>query len=406
LKIAVLAHSFPRFAGDTHGPFVQHLSEALSRRGHEMHVLVPFDVELVTEREGPLQIHSFRYIWPPSWHLLGYSRTLARDVKLKQWAYLQAPFYFLFATRALKRLVRSHGIELVHAHWILPNGFVASRVRRATGVPYGVTLHGSDIFMAERNALFRRMASSALEGAAHVTSCSGDLQERLVALAGGDPQGKVQLVANGTDVVPQQVDTSAVRTAHGLAQDDRLVVAVGRLVDKKGFRFLLEATPEILADEPRARIVIGGEGDLEADLKRRARELGIAERVTFTGGLSHPQVLDLIAAADVFVMPSVRDPRGNIDGLPIVVLEAMAAGRAIVATSVAGMPLAIEHGSSGVLVEERSPRALAEATKALFADPARARELGDAARHRVEESLNWDAIAAVHDGLYRAADSG
>ncbi|MEE2777828.1 MAG: glycosyltransferase family 4 protein [Acidobacteriota bacterium] len=403
MKVAVLAHSFPRFEGDTHGPFVQHLSEALGRRGHEMHVLLPWDPELRLERDSPLRLHSFRYVWPRSYHLLGYSRTMQRDVRMRLWGYLQGPLYLHFATRALRRLVLSEGIELVHTHWILPNGYVADRVRRATGVPFAATLHGTDVFMAERNALFGSMAARALAGASHVTSCSADLQSRLVALGSSEHADKVHLVANGTDLVSTEHDAVATRRRYGFDDSDRLVVAVGRLVDKKGFRYLVDAAPEIVGAVPRARIVIGGEGELRADLEARAAQAGVGARVSFTGGLSHPQVLELLAAADVVVMPSVRDPQGNIDGLPIVVLEAMAAERAIVASDVAGMPLALEDDSSGVLVPERDSAAITAATVALLQDAERATTLGRAAKSRVEQSLTWDAIAGIHDGLYRAA---
>jgi glycosyltransferase involved in cell wall biosynthesis len=114
-------------------------------------------------------------------------------------------------------------------------------------------------------------------------------------------------------------------------------------------------------------------------------------------------VLDLLAAAAVFVMPSVRDRRGNIDGLPVVVLEAMAAGAPVVATAVAGMPLAVADGETGVLVPEKDPRALAEAVGSLLDRPEKARALGRAGRERVAAELNWAAVARVHDALYRAA---
>lgn len=403
MRVAVLAHSFPRFAGDTHGPFVKHLSEALARRGHDVHVLVPWDPQLRPDPGSPLRVHSFRYVWPKRWHLLGYSRTLQRDVRLKLWAYLQAPLYFFFATRSLGRLVRRERIDLVHAHWILPNGWVAARVKAATGVPYAVTLHGSDVFMAERNALFTRLARTALAGAAHVTSCSGDLETRLAALGGDRAGRKIRLVANGTELPTSAVDGAAARRRWGLPAAGPLVVAVGRLVDKKGFAYLLEALPGILDRVPEARVVIGGGGELSGPLARRAEELGVLGRVVFTGGLSHPEVLELVAAADVFVMPSVRDPRGNIDGLPIVVLEAMAAGRPVVASAIAGMPLAIADGVSGRLVPEKDPTAIASAVADLLADPSAALAMGERARRRVETELNWDAVASVHDTLYAAA---
>jgi len=407
MKVAVLAHSFPRFPGDTHGTFIKSLCEALARRGHEMHVLVPFDPELAPDPDSPLHVHSFRYVRPDRWHLLGYSRTLKRDVGLRLWALFQSPLYFLFAERALARLVRSRGIELVHAHWHLPNGFVACRVRRRTGVPFAVTLHGSDVFMAERNALFGAMARRALAGASHVTSCSTDLRERLLRVGGEEHASKVHLVANGTDLAPEALPGTSTaaetRARLGVAGGDRLVVAVGRMVDKKGFRFLLEAAPAIAAGHPEARIVLGGGGDLLPRLRDQARELGLGDRVLFPGPLDHHQVLELLTAAEVFVMPSVRDRRGNVDGLPIVVLEAMAAGRPVVATNVAGMPLAVDDGDTGVLVPERDSGALAAAVGALLDDPERGRRMGAAGLDKVRRELNWDAIAGRHDDLYRRA---
>jgi glycosyltransferase involved in cell wall biosynthesis len=400
MRVAVLAHSFPRFPGDTHGPFVKHLSESLAARGHRVWVLVPYDPAIERDPATPLTIRSFRYVWPDRWHRLGYSRTLRRDVGMTATSYLQAPLYFLFAERALSRLVRRERIDLVHAHWILPNGFVAARVSRATGVPYAVTLHGSDVFMAERNPLFGAMARRALAGASHVTSCSGELRDRLLRLGGAEHGAKVHLVPNGTEAEP----AAGTGERHpAVPVGCRAVVAVGRLVDKKGFGYLLEAAPRIFERVPDACIVLGGGGPLEGALREQAARLGIADRVVFTGLLPHPDVLRLMASAEVVAMPSVRDERGNVDGLPVVVLEAMAAARPVVASAISGMPLAIEDGVNGRLVPERDPEALAGAIIDLLADPATARRLGAAARRRVEEELNWDAVAGIHDRLYREA---
>ena len=415
MRIAVLAHSFPRFPGDTHGPFVKHLAEAVARRGHQVFALVPFDPELRPDPGTPVPVSSFRYVRPDRGHRLGYSRTLHRDLGMKLGAYLQSPLYFLFAARALRRLVRRQRIDLVHAHWILPNGYVASRVAAATGVPYAITLHGSDVFMAERNPLFRALARRALAGAAHVTSCSAELRDRLLALGGQEHAAKVLVVPNGTDLVADPAPAgggaegeagdarAALRARLGISSDARLVVAVGRLVDKKGFRYLLDAAPAILGAFPAARIVLGGGGDLRAELEEQARRLGIAGAVVFTGPLAHPEVLGLVASGELFVMPSVRDPRGNVDGLPIVVLEAMAAGKPVVATAISGLPLAVTDGVTGRLVPERDPAALAAAVVELLGDPERAHRLGDTGRRRVRDELNWDAVAAVHDRLYRRA---
>lgn len=414
MRVAVLAHSFPRFPGDTHGTFVKRVSEELALLGHEVHALIPFDPELREDPDSPVTVHSFRYVRPERWHRLGYSRTLHRDLGMRFAAWAQAPLYFPFAGRALRRLIEERGIELVHAHWILPNGFVAARATRRSGVPYVASLHGSDVYMAERNPLFRRMARRALAGARHVTSCSPDLRDRLVEAArngrsGADPEGadRISLVPYGADLPADgPTDPAAARRRMGLPEDGRIVAAVGRMVDKKGFAYLIEAAPAILGRRDDVRLVVGGGGDLLPALRARAGELGVADRVLFPGALSHPQVLDLLAAADVFVMPSVRDERGNVDGLPVVIPEAMAAGNSVVASDVAGIPLAVRHEETGLLVPEKDPSALAEAVSRLLDRPEEARALGAAGRERVAAELTWTAIARVHDGIYRRAAAG
>lgn len=402
MRIAVLAHSFPRFPGDTHGPFVMRLSEELARRGHEVTALVPWDRELRGLPESPLEVESFRYAWPPGLHLLGYSRTLERDRGMKSLAWALSPLYFLFAERALDRLVRRRGIELIHAHWILPNGFVAARVARRHGIPCVATLHGTDVFMAERAPFLRAMGRRALEGAALVTSCSADLRGRLLELGGGEAT-KVVLVPNGTDPAPAIAaeTTASLRAKLGVDAPSTLIVAIGRLVDKKGFDVLVEALPALTRSRPGVRLVIGGGGPLAEVLRRRAAELGVADRLQLTGALSHPEVLALLASADVVAMPSVRDDRGNVDGLPIVVLEAMAAGKALVASDIAGIPLAVEQAESGLLVPDRDPAALALALGQLVDDRELASRLGAAARARVLAELTWPRIAARHEELWR-----
>ncbi len=406
MRALVLAHSFPRFPGDTHGPFVMRLSEELAELGHEITVLVPWDRDLRGLPGSPLRIESFRYAWPASLHVLGYSRTMERDRGMKLLAWAMSPLYFAFAERALARLVVQRRIELVHAHWILPNGYVAARVSRRFDIPFVSTLHGTDVFMAERAKFLGAMARTALATARHVTSCSPDLRDRLLAVA--DPTGtlaaRVSLIPNGTDLVPpaSPAAVAAVRQRLGLGGDHTLVVAVGRLVDKKGFDILVAALPTLVADRPQVRLVIGGGGPLEEPLRAQAQALGVGDRLVLTGPLAHPEVLALIGAADAVAMPSVRDDRGNVDGLPIVVLEAMAAGRPLVASDIAGIPLAVTNGETGLLVPERDPGALAAALGRVIDDRELASRLGSAARERVSAELTWPRIAARHDAIWRS----
>jgi glycosyltransferase involved in cell wall biosynthesis len=301
-------------------------------------------------------------------------------------------------------VVRRSSFDVIHAHWVLPNGPPAALAARLRGLPLVISLHGSDVYLAERAAPLSLAAAGALRAAAAVTACSGDLRERALRLGAS---------ADCTDVIPYGVDPQAfqpdpasgaqVRAELGLSPDAPLVVTVSRLVYKKGLTYLLEAFPRVLERHPDAALVIAGYGDLRDELERRAGELGIAARVYFPGQLARDRAACYIGAADVYVVPSIHDQGGNVDGLPNALLEGMGAARPIVASRVAGIPEVIVDGQHGLLTPERDSGALAAAIVRLLDDRALARRLGAAARRRVLDELTWDATAERFERVYRRA---
>ena len=183
------------------------------------------------------------------------------------------------------------------------------------------------------------------------------------------------------------------------------MLALGRLVYKKGFTYLIEAAPAILAAHPEARIVIAGGGDLAGELTRQVAGLGLAGRVLLPGPVARDLVPLYFSGADVFALPSVVDQRGNVDGLPNALLEAMASGAAIVASDVAGVPLAVHDGENGLLVPQKEPARLAEAVIRLLDSPDLRARYGAASRKRVEDDLNWEHVALQFEQLYEAAQA-
>jgi glycosyltransferase involved in cell wall biosynthesis len=168
----------------------------------------------------------------------------------------------------------------------------------------------------------------------------------------------------------------------------------------------VEAFPAVLAGQPRARLVLGGEGPLRDSLARQAVEQGIESRVTFAGRVPWDKVPALLAAADIFVLPSVRDESGNVDGLPTVLLEAMSSGSAVVASDIGGVSLVIENGRTGLCVPPGDVQALAGAILSLAREPEKGRELGRAARQAVVERFNWEDVAGQIAGLLEGAVRG
>jgi phosphatidyl-myo-inositol dimannoside synthase len=366
-------------------------------------VLAPHAAGLPAAREDAagVRVVTFRYA-PERCEMLGYGRSLEADERVRRGAALAAPLYAMGAVRALHGLLRRQRFDLVHAHWIVPNGPLAALAAGRT--PYAIGLHGSDVFLAER-PLVRRLARWALSRARLLTGCSPELVERICAL--GFPPARARVIPYGVDVAtfaPDPGRGGAWRERLGIPAGAPLLLGVGRMATKKGFQVLVAALPPLLAAHPGLHVVLAGGGDRLQEF--RAAVAPWRGRVHLPGPVPHDALPDLYRAADLFVLPAVHDPGGNVDGLPNVILEAMACGLPVVASRVSGIPLAVLDGTTGRLVPEGDAAALARAVGDLLADPGEARRMGEEGRRRAASELTWDAVAARYREEYQAALEG
>jgi glycosyltransferase involved in cell wall biosynthesis len=192
---------------------------------------------------------------------------------------------------------------------------------------------------------------------------------------------------------------AARRAELGVAPAAPLAMAAGRLVRKKGFEYLIDA----LAAVPGAVLGIAGEGTLDQELRERARTANVAERVRFLGNQTQDAVGEYFAAADVIVVPSVRDDSGNVDGLPNVVMEALASGTPLVTTTAGGIGSVVKDGDTAVVVAERDSQALSNALARVFADRERAQAVGERGRALVEREFGWGRAAERFEAAYASA---
>ncbi len=405
MKIAMLTTSYPKWPGETTAPFIEEIAAGVAARGHEVHVLMPHRSDLRRAAvERGVHLHTFRYAPRRTWEIWGYAAALQGDIGVRRTALLAAPLALSSSLLALLRLTARGDFDLLHAHWVLPNGPVAALCARARGLPLAISLHGSDVFLAEKSAPTAWAARWAARQAGVITSCSGDLAVRLAALGG--PSDRITVIPYGVDAdafKPGVDGVDTLRARLGIDPSQPVIFTLGRMVYKKGFGVLLDAFAAVVRDHPRAVLVLGGDGDLRDELQHQARGLGISASVRFPGVIGRAEVPVFFEMADVAVFPSIHDRRGNVDGLPNVLLEAMSLGRPIVASRVAGIPSVIEDGTHGLLAPEGDPAALAAALSRLVVDHDLAARLGRAARQRVEQELRWSHIAARIEHAYRHA---
>jgi glycosyltransferase involved in cell wall biosynthesis len=402
-RVVMVATSYPRFDGDTVGTFMEPIAKGLAARGHEVHIVLPWHPLLRRSRpEEGVHFHAFHYAPIDSWHLFGYATSLRADVRLRRAALLLTPTAMAAGWRMTRRVVREIDATIVHGHWVVPGGAIASWA--AGTLPLAISLHGSDVFIAERHGAARAVARRVLRRAGAIIACSDDLRDRAVAL-GGDP-ARAETIAYGVDTTRFAPDAAArarVRAEAGLTADDEVVLGVGRFVSKKGFEYLIDAVGLLASRRPALRLVLAGWGDLERDLRGRAAGLGLEHRVRFTGLVTRDGVPGWLAAADIVAVPSIRDEAGNVDGLPNVALEALASATPVVATAAGGLGTVVETERTGLLVPERDPAALAGALERLLADRALGSRIGAAARVAMETTGRWSHVAARIEAAYDRA---
>jgi glycosyltransferase involved in cell wall biosynthesis len=396
--VVMVTSSYPRFPGDSVGTFMEPIAHGVAARGHEVHVVAPWH-PLVTRPsiERGVRFHFYRYAPVPALNVFGYAAAMRADVSLKAAAFAAAPLALAAGWLTARRVARRYGATIMHGHWVVPGGVTAALAMPR--LPLVVSLHGSDVFVAERLPPARMAARATFSRAGFVTACSADLASRAARL--GADSRRVAVVPYGVDTTRFKPDAALrreVRGRLGLSDDRLLIAAAGRLVRKKGFEYLIAAMRLI----DHAVLALAGTGTLEEELVAASRTSGVANRVRFLGNQSQDEVASLFAAADIVVAPSVRDDAGNVDGLPNVVLEALASGTPLITTDAGGIGAVVDHGTTAEVVPERDPAAIAAAVSRLRDRETRAR-LGGAARALVEGRFGWGATAAGMEDAYLRA---
>jgi colanic acid/amylovoran biosynthesis glycosyltransferase len=280
----------------------------------------------------------------------------------------------------LAREARRRGIRHLHAHFASAAGMVSRIAARAGGLSYSLTTHAKDIFHEDVNA--RALRSVLGDARAAVTVSDFNVTH----LRGAAPAARVQRVYNGLHLERFPFSAPADRAAR--------ILAVGRLIEKKGFGDLVDACALLAEQGRRFGCDIVGSGPLARELAARIAEHGLRDTVRLLGPHSQDEVRRAIRGAAVMAAPCVVGSDGNRDGLPTVLLEAMALGTPCVATPVTGIPEAIEDGRTGLLVAERRPAQLAGALARMLDDASLRVRLAGAARARVEERFDADRNAA------------
>lgn len=337
-----------------------------------------------------VEVHRYRYA-PERWETLVNDGGIITNLRRSKWKWLLLPSFVLGQAWAAWRILRREGVDVIHAHWLLPQGLIAAMLQLLPGqkVPFVVTSHGADLYALKGhllNALKRFVAGRA----ASVTVVSAAMREKLSEI--GVDAEKIHVRSMGVDFQNRFFPGQAV------PRSSDALLFVGRLVEKKGLKHLLDAMPLVLTKHPDAVLTIAGFGPEQAALEGQAARLGIERNVCFLGPVPQEQLPDLYRRAAVFVAPFVQAASGDQEGLGLVLVEAIGCGCPVVAGDVPAVRDVLGVGSPAC-VDARQTSALANMVLRVLDDPQTAAR--DAARLRefLEEKLDWERVAGNYAKL-------
>ncbi len=323
---------FPKFKGDYYGPFVFNEAKKLAQKGFEVHVVTPHNEGAVYEEIiDKIYVHRFKWLEPKPFKALVYFKGLKDNIRLI--TYFISMFYKLF------KINRKHNIQLMHAHSVIPTGFIAAVVSKLMGIPLFTTAHGMDVYNFQQYSLFRRIMIFSFNASFKSLAVSKDLVNSMEIL--GVKKDKIVHLINAVDREKFRPSKDrSVRNEYGIREDEILILFVGYLDDFKGIYETIDAFLDLCKNNYNIKLIMVGEGPKEEELKQRISKSDLEDVVIFTGDISPDIINKYYQSADIFVLPS------HVKGVPVVVIEAMACGVPVVVSNTE----IINDGINGFLV--------------------------------------------------------
>ena len=393
LRVLVLTSTFPRWENDTEPAFIFELSRRLT---------VSFDVTVLSPRTpgskrkenmAGLRVIRFPYFFSQWEKLAMHGGGILNQLKTNPAYYLMVPFFLLGQLLAIIRLVRNEHFDLIHAHWLIPQGFIAALGMWIAGknVPLLCTSHGGDLFALKGKGL-QRLKRRIMDKSAALTVVSKAMKKTVVDMG---------VAPDKVEVIPMGVDLKGLFTPDpGVQRKTDELLFVGRLVEVKGLQILLDAMPKVLAKHPGIRLVVAGAGPLESELRASAAKLNMTDCVDFLGMVPQLKLPSLYQQATLAVFPFIVTKSGVQEGFGLVVVEAMGCCCPVIAGDLPAIQDTVVHEENGLIFPSGNAQVLADSILKLLDDPEFRARLAGEGRKSVVQNFDWEIIAGRYAEIY------
>jgi glycosyltransferase involved in cell wall biosynthesis len=398
MKALFIVTAYPRHEGDVITPWMGETIGRLKAAGVDVEVLAPSYKGSQTGFIGGVKVHRFRY-GPASMETLTHDVPAMDRIAASPPMAALVPGYIAAGTAAAARVAREGKFDIVHAFWPIPHGIFGLAARNASNAALVSTFFSSELnWTGVSKNVFGPMLRRIVAGSDAVTVISTFTGERLRQFVPGVKSVIIPFGAAAQNHEQTGPDAKHTRSA----ADPFNLLFVGRLVRRKGVDVLLNAATH-LADDPRLRIHVVGEGPERVSLMNEAERLGVSGLVKFEGGVSSQRIAGFFEDCDALVLPAIVTESGETEGLGVVLLEAMGYGKPVIASDAGGITDIVIDDETGVLSPAGDAAALARAIRAAMDDPARMQRLSENGKVHAEREFGWDTIVSRLIDTYHMA---
>lgn len=395
-SVLVLTTSFPTSFSTAAGLFVYEKCRHLVKNKIQVKVIAPgHEGEKRKEIINGISVKRFSYFFPAKLQRLAYGAGIPTNFRTSFFAKIQLPI-FLFAF-FISTLNEARRYNIIHCHWSLAGlvGVIAAKLFNKKIV---LMMHGAEVFVLGENPVLKFL----LRNVDFLISNSTYTEEKTLKV---HPVKNHKVISPGVDIhqyYPQS-KISNLRASLNISASDVFILAIGNFIQRKGFEYLIEALNIIVNRKGiyNIKLGIGGRGPLRTKYENMIKAYSLNNYATFLGFINAEAMPSYYTQADIFVLPSITDRKGDTEGLGVVLLEANACKTPIIGSRVGGITDIIQDGVNGLCVEPKNPADLAEKIITLAADKNLRVEMGENGRKYVEANFNWDTIATEIINVYR-----
>jgi len=380
IKIISLSTTYPESPESTKPKFVHALNKELVKLGAEVKVVIPHSKNLPKKTKmDSVDIRSFHYL--PEKYQINYESIpdLIKSTSGKIKVIIMI-FRFFLATLSLCSKEKNY---ILHGHWAFPSGYLAYLISRIFKKKFIVTVHGSEIPLLEKFSFIKKLTVNSLNKSSMVIISNNFLKNKLLNI--GINEEKITLIKPIPNFVNHENDIQLLNKfkLNITPLKNEIILFVGRLTEVKGAEFLIRAVPQITLKN--IHLVIVGDGVLRDKLKELTKSLQLEDKVTFFGAANKNDLALLYDISDVLVLPSIVTENGETEGTGLVIPEAMESGLPVIATSVGGIVDTVKNEVNGLLVEQKNPKAIANAIERIFSDEDLKKKMIENSKQTVKE---------------------